>query len=67
MAEITRKLAANTRGQVFFVIATVASICCLVESFLLICYSLRVNATWQYRDSVCSSFQNGRKIGWFQW
>ena len=54
MAEITRILAANTRGQFFFVISTTASTRCLVQNFQLICYSQRVNATSQYNDSGCS-------------
>ena len=36
MAEITRKLDANTRSQ-FFVITNIKSIRCLVENFQLIC------------------------------
>ena len=44
MAEMTRKLAANTRGQFFFAIITEASFRCLVENFQLICYSKRINA-----------------------
>ena len=41
IAEITRKLAANTRRQFFFFIITTESTCCLqlVESFQVICYS----------------------------
>ena len=48
MAEITRILAANIRGQFFFVITTTASTRCLVQNFQLICYSQRVNVTSQY-------------------
>ena len=51
MAEITRILAANIRKQVFFVITTTASTRCLVQTFKLICYLQRVNATSQYNDN----------------
>ena len=50
MADITRKLAANTRRQFFFVITNIVSTRCLIENFELICYSQRVNATWQYDE-----------------
>ena len=65
MAEITRILAANIRRQFFFVIATAASTCCLVQNFQLICYSQRVNATSQYNDSgssTCSKWLNDRMV-----
>ena len=61
MAEITRMLAANICRQFFFVINTAASTRCLVETFQLICYSQRVNATSQYNDSGgsrCSKWSN---------
>ena len=61
MAEITRKLAANTRTHIFFVIITAASSRCLVEKFKLICYSKRVNARWQYVDGGSSSFSKWPK------
>ena len=54
MAEITRILAANIRGQFFFVIATTVSTRCLVQNFQLIFYSQRVNATSQYNNSGSS-------------
>ena len=57
MAEITRKLAANTQRQFFFVIITTASARCLVENFRLTCYSQRINAMLQYGgDSGSTSF-----------
>ena len=59
MAEITRILAANIRGQFFFVITTTASTLCLVKNFQLICCSQRVNATLQCSDSgssICSKW-----------
>ena len=55
MAEISRILTANTRGQFFFGITTTASTRCSVENFQLICYFQRVNDTSQYNDSVNSS------------
>ena len=58
IAEITHILAANIPGNIrrqsFFVITTTASTRCLVQSFQLICYSQRVNATSQYNDSGSS-------------
>ena len=65
IAEITRILAANIRRQIFFVITTTASTRCLVQSFQLICYSQRVNATSQYSDtggSRCSKWPNDRMV-----
>ena len=65
MADTTRILAANIRRQFFFVITTAASTRCLVQNFLLICYSQRVNATSQYNDSgssACSSWPNDRMV-----
>ena len=65
MAEITRILAANIRGQFFFVIATAASTRRLVQNFQLICYSQRVHATSQYNDSgssTCSKWLNDRMV-----
>ena len=63
MAETTRKLAASTRWQFFFVASTTVSIRCLVQSFQLMCYSQRVNATSQYNNVVVRDVQNGR-TGW---
>ena len=57
MAEITCILAANICRQFLFVIATIASTCCLVQNFQLICYSQRVNATSQYNDSGIKMFK----------
>ena len=54
MAEITRILAANIHGQLFFVITTTASTRCLAQNFQLICCSQRVNATSQDNDSGSS-------------
>ena len=65
MAEITRILAANNRGQFFFVFATTASAHCLVQNFKLVCYSQRVNTTSQYNDSgssTCSKWLNDRMV-----
>ena len=65
MSEITRILAANIRGQFFFVMSTAASTRCLVQNFQLICYSQRVNATSQYNDSgssTCSKWPDGRMV-----
>ena len=65
MAEITRILAANIPRQFFFVMATAASTRCLVQIFQLICYSQRVNATLQYKDSgssTCSKWLNDRMV-----
>ena len=62
MAEITRKLAVNIRGQFFFVITTTASTRWLAQNFELICFSKRVNATSQYNDSGsprCSKWPDG--------
>ena len=56
MEEITRKLAANTRSQFFFVITTRASTRRLVENFQIICYSQRINGKMQYNNSGSSSF-----------
>ena len=64
MAEITRKLPVNSRGQFFFAIATTASTRCLFENFQLSCYLLRVNATTTVAVQV---FHNDRMIGWLQW
>ena len=50
MAENTRILAANIRGQFFFVITITASTRCLVQNFQLIFYSQRVNAKSQYKE-----------------
>ena len=55
MAEITRILAAKIRRQFCFVITTAASTHCLVHNFQPICYSQRVNATAQYKDSGSSA------------
>ena len=55
MANITCILAANIPRQFFFVITTAASTRCLVQTFQLICYSQRVNATSQYNDSGSST------------
>ena len=64
MAESTRKLAASTRWQFFFVGSTTASTRCLVQNFQLICFSQRVNATSQCNDVVrVRDVQNGR-TGW---
>ena len=65
MAEITRILAANIHGQLFFVITTAASTRCLVQNFQLSCYLQRVNATSQYNDSGssrCSKWPNDRLV-----
>ena len=65
MTEISCILAANIRGQLFFVITTAASTRCLVKNFQLICYSQRVNATSQYNDSGssrCSKWPNDRMV-----
>ena len=65
MAEITRILAANICKQFFFVITTTASTRFLVENFQLSCYSQRVNATSQYKDSGssrCSTWLNDRMV-----
>ena len=65
MAEIPRILAANIRRQFFFVITTTASTRCLVQNFQLICYSQRVNATSQYKDSDssrCTKWPNDRMV-----
>ena len=59
MAEITRILAVNIRGQFFFVITTTSSTRCLDENFQLIHYSQRVNVTWQYDGIGCKSFSKG--------
>ena len=48
MAELTHILAANTRRQ-FYLLSP------LVEDFQLICFSQRVNATWQYDYSGSSN------------
>ena len=56
MAEITRILATDIRRQFFFAITTAASTRCLVQSFQLICYSQRINATSQYEDSGSTSY-----------
>ena len=58
MAEITRKLATNTRRQFLFVVINTASTRCLCENFQLplICYSQQVNATWRCDESGSSSF-----------
>ena len=63
MAETTRKLAASTRRQFFFVASTTASTRCLVQKFQLICYSQRVSATSQYNNVAVRDVQNGR-TGW---
>ena len=63
MAETTRKLAASTRWQFFFVASTTASTRCLLQNFQLICYSQRVNATSQYNNVAVRDVQNGR-TGW---
>ena len=63
MEETTRKLAASTRCQFFFVASTTASTRCLVQNFQLICYSQRVNATSQYNNVAVRDVQNGR-TGW---
>ena len=65
MAEITCILAANIYRQFFFIITTTTSNRCLVGNFQLICYSQRVNATWQYVDSGssnCSKCPNDRMV-----
>ena len=65
MAEITRILAENIRGQFFFVIATAASTRRLTQNFQLICCSQQVNATSQYNDSGssrCSKWPNDRMV-----
>ena len=62
MVKITDILAAKIRRQLFFVIITEASTHCLVQSFQLICYSQRTNATWQYLDSGSSSCLMFRKL-----
>ena len=56
MAEITRILAVNIHGQLFFVITTTASTRCLAQNFQLICCSQRVNATSQDNDSGSSRY-----------
>ena len=63
MAETTRKLAASTRRQFFFVASTTASTRCLVQNFQLICSSQRVNARSQCNDVVVRDVRNGRS-GW---
>ena len=63
MAETTRKLAASTRRQFFFVASTTASTRGLVQNFQLICFSQRVNATSQYNNVAVRDVQNGR-TGW---
>ena len=63
MAETTRKLAASTRSQFFFVASTTASTRCLVPNFQLICFSQRVNATSQYNNVAVRDVQNER-TGW---
>ena len=65
MAEITRILAANIRGQFFFVITTAASTRCLVQNFQPVCYSQQINAISQYEDSgssSCSKWPNDRMV-----
>ena len=47
MAEILRKLAANTHRQFFFVVTPIASTRGLVENFQLICFWQRANT---YRE-----------------
>ena len=64
MAETTRKLAASTRWQFFFVASTTASTGCLVQNFQLICYLQRVSATSQYNNVAVRDVQNGR-TGWW--
>ena len=63
MAETTRKLAASTRLQFFFVASTTASTRCLVQNFQLICYSQRVNATSQYNNVVVRVFKMAEPDG----
>ena len=63
MAEITRILARNIPRQFFFVFSTTASTSCLVQNFPLICYSQRVNAMSQYKDSGSSRCSKWPKDG----
>ena len=51
MVETTRKLAASTYKQFFFIIVATATTRWLLGNFQLICYSQRVNDTRQYLDS----------------
>ena len=62
MAEITCILAANIRGQLFFVITTTTSTRCLVQNFQLKYNSQRVNATSQYNDSGSSKCSKWPKM-----
>ena len=65
MAETTRKLAASTRSQFFFVASTTASTRCLVQNFQPICYSHRVMPRHNIQrrgGSRCSKWPN--LTGW---
>ena len=67
MAETTRKLAASTRWQFFFVASTTVSTRCLVQNFQLICYSQRVHTRHNTTTRQFEMFKMAEPDGSLQW